>query len=255
MKYYCLADVHGFYQETIDALTNAGYFSDNGKKKIIICGDILDRGQEANEMVDFVLDLMAKDQVILIKGNHEDLFLDLVDNLNYWLQKGIVNTHHFSNRTFHTLLDLSGMDFDEVFLNPNECKKRIKQHPFYKTIIPSMIDFYETSHYVFVHGYIPCDEEDVYKYDPLWRKANSDKWYRARWINGMKANHDGVKVEGKVVVCGHYHASFGHFNYHHEGSEFGSDAIFTPFYDDGIIAIDGCTAFSHIVNCVVLEDF
>ena len=37
-------------------------------------------------------------------------------------------------------------------------------------------------------------------------------------------------------------------------SEFGKDSDFSPFYADGIIAIDGCTAFSGKVNCIVLED-
>lgn len=37
-------------------------------------------------------------------------------------------------------------------------------------------------------------------------------------------------------------------------SEIGEKADFSPFYSDGIIALDACTALSGIVNCIVLED-
>ena len=30
--------------------------------------------------------------------------------------------------------------------------------------------------------------------------------------------------------------------------------VYEPYYDDGIIAIDGCTVSSGIVNCIVIED-
>ena len=40
----------------------------------------------------------------------------------------------------------------------------------------------------------------------------------------------------------------------HNGSEFGCDAVFTPFYGNGIIALDACTAKTGFVNCIVLEE-
>lgn len=33
-----------------------------------------------------------------------------------------------------------------------------------------------------------------------------------------------------------------------------ADSDFSPYYANGIIAIDTCTAFSRKVNCMVLED-
>ena len=37
-------------------------------------GDLMDRGKEALQMQDFILDLLIRDEIILIRGNHEDLF-------------------------------------------------------------------------------------------------------------------------------------------------------------------------------------
>ena len=40
-----------------------------------------------------------------------------------------------------------------------------------------------------------------------------------------------------------------------KGSQYDEDADHSPFYGDGIIAIDACTPFSKKINCLVLEDF
>ena len=73
MKYYITADIHGFYTEFHKVLDEAGYFTDPVTHKLIIRGDIFDRGLEAVEMQQFILQLMEKGDVILVRGNHEDL--------------------------------------------------------------------------------------------------------------------------------------------------------------------------------------
>ena len=66
MKYYVTADIHGFYTEFHRALDEAGYFTDPEPHKLIILGDIFDRGQEAVAMQRFILQLMDEDAVILV---------------------------------------------------------------------------------------------------------------------------------------------------------------------------------------------
>ena len=55
MRYYITADIHGFYTEFHKALDEAGYFTDPEPHKLIILGDIFDRGQEAVQMQRFIL--------------------------------------------------------------------------------------------------------------------------------------------------------------------------------------------------------
>ncbi len=57
MKYYITADVHGFYTEFHMALDGAGYFNDPEPYKLIVPGDIFDRGPETVEMQRFILEL------------------------------------------------------------------------------------------------------------------------------------------------------------------------------------------------------
>ena len=50
MRYYVVSDVHSFYTEMIKALTEKGYFEDKEPHKLIICGDMFDRGSESVAM-------------------------------------------------------------------------------------------------------------------------------------------------------------------------------------------------------------
>ena len=66
MKYYVVSDIHGYYTCLEQALKEAGFFDEKEPHKLIVCGDLLDRGSEANRLIDFMLDLMDKDRLIVI---------------------------------------------------------------------------------------------------------------------------------------------------------------------------------------------
>ncbi len=261
MKYYVVADIHGFYREFIEAINDKGFFNDTELHKLIICGDLFDRGEEALELQKFIVDLQKKDEVILIRGNHDDLAEELVDNVDKWMTMNVIGTHHWSNGTVSTLLNLIKMDLMDAVLQNKKFALKAKTTPFFKTILPAMQDYYETKNYIFVHGWIPCgvlgrgnNPSDVFMYESDWRMQDKFKWERARWINGMLAASKGVVEPNKTIVCGHWHCSYGHAKLEGKGTEFDSDADFSPYYGNGVIALDACTAFSGKVNCIVLND-
>ena len=71
MKYYVTSDIHGFYTPLRDTLTRAGYFEDMEPHKLVIAGDLFDRGGEAAALLDFILGLLKKDEAILVRGNQD----------------------------------------------------------------------------------------------------------------------------------------------------------------------------------------
>ena len=81
MRYYVITDPHSYYTLVRAALEEKGFFTDPEPHKLIICGDLLDRGPEPLEMVEFVISLIRADQLIFIRGNHEDLMDILLDTL------------------------------------------------------------------------------------------------------------------------------------------------------------------------------
>lgn len=90
MRYYVVTDVHGFYSELQVALMEKGFYEDKEPHKLVVCGDLLDRGGEALKVQAFILELSKKDEVIIISGNHEDLFVDLIDNIDKWLTPNVM---------------------------------------------------------------------------------------------------------------------------------------------------------------------
>ncbi len=265
MRYYAVADVHGFYEPLISALENAGFFQDTEPKKLIVCGDVIDRGDELERLVDFLLELKARDELVYIKGNHEDLLIQIVSDLEceYVEDIAIGSSHHVRNGTWDTALLLGGMSEAMGLTNPRRLASRIMKSKFVTELLPFAVNYYEVENFIFTHGWLPslCSMGDTsyryYKYfafNPNWRVASEQDWENARWYNGMEfACERRIFEEGKTVVCGHYHTSYGHSNIDGKGSEYGDDADFTPFFAKGIIAIDGFTAVSGIVNVAVLD--
>lgn len=233
-RLFCVSDIHGFYDELITALDEAGFDKDNEDHWLICCGDYFDRGPYPTAVMYYLRDLTRK---ILIRGNHEDLVVECCE-------RGFPYRYDFSNGTVGTINELGGagegLPFDECCAVALE-----KVTGFFKT----MVNYFETENYVFVHGWLPGVP---FEKNPKWREADSRSWDDARWKNGMQ-NAMVAPIE-KTVVCGHYHASWGRAHIDGIGEEFGEDADFSPFYMDGCIAIDACTALTHRVNVLVLED-
>ena len=64
---YAISDIHGCYEEYIKLLEKIGFSEDD---TLYIIGDICDRGEKPMEIYN---DIMARDNVIPLFGNHEHL--------------------------------------------------------------------------------------------------------------------------------------------------------------------------------------
>lgn len=252
-KYFCSSDIHSFYDEWRIALANKQFDIDNINHKIIICGDLFDRGPQAQECLEFVKLLHNQGRLIYIQGNHEDLLEMCVTEVK---RGSRLSRHHISNGTVSTISQLIGCSEYDIMcgvISFREISEKID--PVLSFINNVTVNYYELGNKVFVHGWVPttiASEEDHTTCVPDdWRDG---KWFNARWENGIEMAHFGLTVPDKTVVCGHWHTSWGHSRYHNDGDEWdGTTANFSPFYDEGIIAIDACTAYTHMVNVVVFD--
>lgn len=105
-EYFILSDIHSFYDEMIVALNKENFDINNPDHIIIVCGDLLDRGPKSKEVVSFFYDLYNKERVILIRGNHEDLFDEIVEYRRY-------HSYDLSNGTIKTLGQLNTPEMSE----------------------------------------------------------------------------------------------------------------------------------------------
>lgn len=253
MKLFAVSDLHSYYTEFKRALDEKGFEANNPEHLLVICGDCFDRGFETIALLEYIHSLT---NIILIRGNHEDLMERLWD-------RGYAASHDSRNgtlRTFNAIL--CKYDTSAKLINHKDRIALVKE--VLEPLFNRMVDYFETKNYVFVHGWIPMKYDVTKKYaeygeptlfDENWREGD---WKSARWFNGMKMARNGIIVPNKTVICGHWHCSYGHMRDSIKTddwiSEFEDDAIWEPYYGDGIIAIDRCTAHTGEVNVLVLED-
>ena len=256
-EYFVLSDIHSFYKQMMLALEAEGFDINNPDHIVITCGDNLDRGPSSEKVLDFLYSMHIQNRAHLVRGNHEDLFEEMI-------KRGDFHQYDESNGTLKTLAHLqnprqeyAGYDFDFCSHNYDKRWDELRQ---------VMINFYETPNHVFVHAWIPFNENKrtgKISYNSNWRNASEKEWYEARWVNGVQfANEFNIidHEKHKTIVCGHWHCSYGNVRkkypdkpYHfYKFEEFSNKDYLKPYYDEEkkVIAIDACTAFSGICNCL-----
>lgn len=245
MKYFVTSDIHSFFTIFKQELNSKGFDINNPEHYLIICGDYTDRGKETRKLIDFLLSI-PEDRLLLVKGNHEWLMKDCLSQLSRY---EVPDAHHFSNGTIDTICQLHRLGKTRLlhgeydFLN-----LRKNMEPYFK-LVNRAKNYIEIGDYIFVHGWIP----HIRDYNNL-KDCDDNCWKQASWLNGMEEWYNGWKLERKTIVCGHWHTSFGNYNYHNKGSgEFEKDSDFSPFIDNGIIALDACTAYTKLCNIIVID--
>ena len=276
-KYFITSDIHSFFSIFKEALDKAGWEQNNPDHILVLAGDLFDRGMESIKLLNFVQDL--GDRFIFVRGNHEDLLEDCLYEANVGMRIG---SHHYSNGTTNTIAQFSGVNLYNGFyslLCTDEDKQKIRDvmNPIVDWIRKKAVDYVEIGDYIIVHGWIPIiptstniyGQPTGYAFDDNWNIKPTDstadmikyadKWNRARWLNGMDCWNQGIRIPRKTIVCGHWHCSWGWSHLKQKYKEFPDRSkkdfskSFQPFIDEGIIALDACTAYSGLCNVITIE--
>ena len=250
-KYFVTSDVHSFFDIFYQELLKNGFEIDNPNHKVIVCGDLFDRGDQTVELFEFIKNL--DDRVVYVKGNHESLLEDCM--LEIYAGK-VPSSHHFHNGTVKTICQFCGQN-EWIIYDPTWRRKICDtMQPILDWIDEKCVNYFELGNYIFCHGWVPCHQglDD-------FRDATEEDWERARWENGMEMwKNPKCRVDGKTVVCGHWHCSWGWSHIRQERKEFPDRnrkdwrKSFEPFVDDGIVALDACTAYTNLCNVIVIEE-
>lgn len=142
------------------------------------------------------------------------------------------------------------------------------------------VDYFELGNYIITHSFIPIEIPMTFKwgeyfpvgepkYMPNWRECkDSNIWNKATWGCPYRDFDEGYFNEeiknNKILVCGHWHCADFHIHYEQEilneysikaeRNEYKENEINQIYYGDNLIAIDGCTIVSDIVNVLVIDD-
>lgn len=280
MKYFIVSDIHSFCSELKSALWKADFNKRNKDHTLIVCGDVFDRGSETVELYKFLTSIPKK-RCILIKGNHELLYEEL-------LEKSFPESHDFSNHTVDTFCQIAGYDpkiltpkywrkFDDV---PHERIRQawqeilteVKQSPITAWLKSSRWKYWhEVGNYIFVHSFIPLKNLDhmpayytynrKFEYFKDWREtATSFELEDATWGCPYQQYIDGYFKEeaanGKVLVCGHWVVTDFRQHINNKWSEDTSIYKFENIIglDCGVWKYRDTKAYYHPQNVLVIDD-
>ena len=59
--YFICSDIHGFFDEWMKALKEAGFDKENSNHTLIVLGDIFDRGKQPLQIYEFLRNLPKKE--------------------------------------------------------------------------------------------------------------------------------------------------------------------------------------------------
>lgn len=224
MRLFVVSDIHGYAGVLKSTLDNAGFDPADRDHLLVCCGDLFDRGAENLEVLRFFERL---DRKVMIMGNHEERLIQII-NSKRLAEHDAISGVFVALREFFGEQTIDPERKTVVFSGRDDMIGRIRR------LVGDMRDYYETEHYIFVHGWLPNADGAVL---PDWRNASVHQWSDSRktwWNKGRELS--GMK-EQKTVICGHYPTP---------------DAGI--LYGEGFIALDAGTDISKQINVLVLED-
>jgi serine/threonine protein phosphatase 1 len=232
LKYFVVSDIHGHFYELIKAL-HGKYDEYNPNHKLIVAGDLFDRGTQNVEVFNYLYRLKNEGKAIIIKGNHDSFFDDLI-NENY---DGVL--WNISHNGFSKTLTSFAPNCDYF----KDIKESIEtNYPHLIIFLRGLPYYYETKNYIITHAGLDFSNGD-------WHDGN---WKHAIWTRTEEFFEIDLKKQyniDKQVIVGH------RFAYKLRKAFKGEESYSTYIHDDGQkIAIDGGVVLSKQINVYKFED-
>lgn len=258
-KIFAISDIHGFYNETICALNDAGYDENNENHLLIVLGDIFDRGEQSLQIYEWLYKLTQENKAIVLRGNHDFFFMNFLEgdkNPFDYVRNGLRETiADFWHRTapFESwcMLD-EGCDVNQDNYTKwvDICRKDINEEfPELLSWLKSLPNYIETKKYIFTHGSIDTEANDWHY--PTKSFHYFDGWEACHWDDGSFFGKSICNTD-KTVVIGHFGTSHLRKMYDIHDDTPKHDILIRD--DERIIALDATTIVSKKVNVLVIED-
>ena len=181
-----IGDIHGCYELLLDLVERSIVF-DPDEDRLVFLGDFLDRGANSKEVVDYVSGLKKHypGQIVLLKGNHEDLALRAMLCIGDEEACTHARMLWYLNGGQATVNSFRGIE-----------KARQTLIPF----IGSLALYHETEEHIFVHAGIP------YGKSPETASSDEILWDRSYSYSGRKTLIVGHSPKSEIerlknIIC------------------------------------------------------
>ncbi len=168
MSTYIVSDIHGCNLTFRKALKNIGLKKTD---TLIVLGDLIDRGSDSKGVIDTIFLLLEHEfNVKCIKGNHEQMLLDSLDDISSkvnWMRNG----------GKETLKSFLTSDINKI---PNNYIDFIQELPLYL----------EIENFIFIHACINMTIDFPFsdEFTLLWGR-DWEKYYDSNWLGSRKIIH------------------------------------------------------------------
>ena len=173
MRTFAIGDMHGT-SRALSVLLDALDF--RPEDQLVTVGDYVDRGPDSKGVLDRLVQIHDRGQLVALRGNHEQMMLEARDNhesCRMWLAHGgKAAIHSYAHGQLADPFDLSVVPARHWKFLEEEC-----------------VDWYETETHFFVHA-------NVYYDIPLAEQPI----FMLRW---EPFNMPSPHISGKVMICGH----------------------------------------------------
>lgn len=219
-----ISDLHGCYDEFQELLAEAAYQPE--KDQLYLLGDYMDRGPKSKDVIHSVKALVENDGAVALRGNHDQFFID-------WLEDPVDGMRRLAvNGGMETIVSFLG-DIDVDSEDKAVWRKWAETiSDEYADVVAFIRDlpFYATDDdFIFVHAGIDPSLDD-------WRETSEHDFI---WIRSPFLETDLHIAE--TVIHGHTPV----INLH------GSHDI---YYRDKKIGIDGACAYGGQLNALEIVD-
>ncbi len=179
MKTFVIGDTHGRRSQLNRLLEMLP--RDAERDTLVLLGDLIDRGEDAPGTVSDVIELQraAPERIIVLRGNHEQMLLDLFDgSSDLWFHPAVGSCQTFEQYAGRELSSAILENFDAA---QRAVKKIIP--PEHIEFFRQMPLFYEDDYALYAHAGLDCDKHprDTSPQQLLWaRNLNFFKNYRGK---------------------------------------------------------------------------
>ncbi len=180
---WVVGDIHGEYEKLRALLKHLP-----SKARLVFLGDYIDKGKRSRDVVDFLIRLKRRRQVVFLIGNHE---LKLLQAWQGHAQAKEFLSHYGFKETLESYLGvkLRRAKFLDL-LNEGMFRQILAPHYNFFT---SLRPFYQEGGYFVVHAGIPTDRCGRFQLHPLEKLV----FVRDQFLKTRK------KFRNKIVVFGH----------------------------------------------------
>lgn len=219
-RLFVISDIHGCLDHFQQLLKKINYKPN--VDEIILLGDYIDRGPKSKEVVELVMNMVRNENVIALRGNHDQRFLDLIETKDPNLFKEFLK--YGGIETLESYYPKYKYESIENIVDYIKCEYQTHIQFLKNTLI-----YHENEHFIFVHGGLNPNYQN-------WREQPILDFLNIR----EKFIYQKTQVD-KIVIFGHTITS----KIHHSAD---------IYFSKDKIGIDGGCAFKQQLNCLEIID-